>query len=306
VFHTAISSAQTITETFGTGANAFSMDFVTIGNPGNSADTTGNPNPVGSVSYIYNMAKYEVSREMIEKANSQGGLNISLQDMSSNGGNGLLKPATGISWNEAARFVNWLNTSKGYQAAYNFASSGSNDNISLWGSGQSSGSNLFRHKNAFYFLPSDDEWYKAAYGSPVGTWYNFPTGSDSVPTPVAGGTSPGTAVYLQPFNQGPADITNAGGLSLYGTMAQGGNVWELIESAADLTNDDGSERRALRGSPWEHVDDGYLHPTTRFTPQATDEYLNTGFRVASVPEPSALSLLAVGLGGLAVMRRRRS
>jgi hypothetical protein len=31
-----------------------------------------------------------------------------------------------------------------------------------------------------------------------------------------------------------------------------------------------------------------------------------GFRIASVPEPSALSLLAIGLGGLAMMRRRRS
>jgi hypothetical protein len=30
------------------------------------------------------------------------------------------------------------------------------------------------------------------------------------------------------------------------------------------------------------------------------------FRIVSVPEPSALSLLAVGLGGLAMMRRRRS
>jgi hypothetical protein len=33
---------------------------------------------------------------------------------------------------------------------------------------------------------------------------------------------------------------------------------------------------------------------------------NLGLRVAAVPEPSAFSLLAVGLGGLAMMRRRRS
>jgi hypothetical protein len=33
---------------------------------------------------------------------------------------------------------------------------------------------------------------------------------------------------------------------------------------------------------------------------------NLGFRVAAVPEPSALSLLAIGLGGLAMMRRRRA
>ena len=36
-------SAQLVTKSFGSGDNAFSMEFVTIGNPGNSADTTGSP-----------------------------------------------------------------------------------------------------------------------------------------------------------------------------------------------------------------------------------------------------------------------
>ena len=58
-----ICSAQTITETFGSGANAFTMDFVTIGNPNNAADTTGSPDPVGSVAYTYNLGKYEVSNK---------------------------------------------------------------------------------------------------------------------------------------------------------------------------------------------------------------------------------------------------
>jgi len=34
--------------------------------------------------------------------------------------------------------------------------------------------------------------------------------------------------------------------------------------------------------------------------------VDISFRIGSIPEPSALSLLAVGLGGLAMMRRRRS
>ena len=61
-----IASAQLVT--FGTDTNQFSMDFVTIGNPGNVADTTGDPNPVGAVAYSYQISKYEVSREMILKA----------------------------------------------------------------------------------------------------------------------------------------------------------------------------------------------------------------------------------------------
>ena len=30
-------------DTFGSGANSFNIDFVTIGNPGNANDTTGSP-----------------------------------------------------------------------------------------------------------------------------------------------------------------------------------------------------------------------------------------------------------------------
>ena len=165
-----VAQSQTITETFGSGENQFSIDFVEIGNPGNAADTTGSPKPAGSVAYTYNIGKYEVSRDMVLKASSAVGLGVTLADMTSYGGNGLDRPAVGISWNEAARFVNWLNTSKGYQAAYNFTTSGANDNITLWGAGQYSGSNQYRHKDAYYFLPTLDEWYKAAYGSPSGTW----------------------------------------------------------------------------------------------------------------------------------------
>jgi len=81
-------------ESFGSGANQFTMDFVTIGNPGNAADTTGSPNPVGSVAYTYNLGKYEVSRDMITKANSAGGLGITIDNLNGLGGNGVNKPAS--------------------------------------------------------------------------------------------------------------------------------------------------------------------------------------------------------------------
>jgi hypothetical protein len=250
-----------VIQTFGNGANQFSIEFVRIGNPGNAADTTGSPNPAGRVNYVYNIGKYEVSRDMITKANAAGSLGITLADMSSLGGNGANRPATGISWIEAARFVNWLNTSQGYQAAYNFTGSGANDNITLWGEGQYSESNPFRHKHAIYFLPSLDEWYKAAYGSPGGTWYDYATGSNSVPSAVANGAS--GAVYGQPIPQGPADITNAGGLSAWGTMAQGGNAWEWNESAYDGSNDSPSEDRELRGGAYNNDSGVYLVASDR-------------------------------------------
>jgi len=314
-------SATSLLETFGSGSNQFSINFVTIGNPGNSADTTGAPNPAGSVGYTYNLGKHEVSRDMINMANTAGGLGITMADMSAYiGGNFASRAATGISWNEAGRFVNYLNTSKGYQAAYNFTTGGSNDNITVWGAGQYSGSNQFRHKDAVFVLPSLDEWYKGAYGSSGGTWYDFATGSNSRnsgpgytdPTSVISGTAAGSAVYSRAPLQGPTDVILAGGLSPYGTMGQGGNVYEWTESAFDGVNNSAGEARELRGgswtSSWEEIESlsriPFANETTRGgSTTAQNDY---GFRVAMVPEPSALSLLAVGLGGLALVRRRRS
>jgi len=281
------------------------MEFVTIGNPNNAADTTGSPNPAGSVAYTYNLAKYEVSRDQITKANSAGSLGITLAEMGSYGGNGLLKPATGISYYEAAKYVNWLNTSTGGTAAYKFDGSG---NFQLWSAGDAgyNANNMFRNSLAKYVIASSNEWYKGAYGNLNGTWNDYPTGSNFAPTAVVSGTTANTAVYGQSVSTGPADITNAGGLSAYGTMGQGGNVWELMETAYDGTNNTAGESRELRGGSWNEFS-VYLDASSRVFQSTSDGSMATvGFRVASVPEPSALSLLAIGLSGLALVRRRRS
>jgi len=300
--------AQVIT--LGTGVNAFSIDFVQIGNPGNAADTSGSPNPAGSVSYIYSIGKYEISREMIDKANLIANLGITLADMTSYGGNGAKKPATGIGWYEAARFVNYLNESFGRQAAYKFDANG---NFQMWSPTDAgyNGNNQFRNNLAMFFLPSSHEWYKAAYGSPSGTWYKYPTGSNTAPRAVVSGTDPNTAVL--PLISSPpnysADIDQAGGLSAWGTMAQGGNTWEWTESAFDGINDSVSENREVRGGSAGSAggpDFSSLMSTVRYDDTILREPNDLGFRVAMIPEPSAVSLLAIGLGALAMMRRLRS
>jgi len=297
-------SAQLVTESFGTGANAFTMDFVTIGNPNNAADTTGSPNPAGSVAYTYNLGKYEVSRDMITKANSAGNLGITLQDMTSYGGNGVNQPATGVTWNEAAIYVNWLNTSTGGTAAYNFVSG----TFQLWSSTDAgyNANNMYRNSLAKYVIASTDEWFKAAYGKADGSWSNFPNGSDSAPTAVASGTDANTAVYSQSASTGPADITNAGGLSPYGTMAQGGNVFEWNETAKDGINNIAGETRELRGGSW-NFDSSFLVASYRLFNGPTDVGNDLfGFRVASVsvPEPSTGLLVVLGLSGLLLKRRK--
>jgi hypothetical protein len=310
------------TVTFGSGANTFTMDFATIGNPGNAADTTGFPNPAGSVGYEYGIGKFEVSRDMITKYNSAFGtansLEISLADMTSFGGNGANKPATGVSWNEAARFVNWLNTSTGNQAAYKFTTGGVNDNIALWNSGGAGydSSNRYRNSLAKYVLPSYNEWYKAAYYDPsknsgAGGYWDYPTGSDAEPTAVASGTAAGTAVFGHPQTQGPADVNQAGGLSSYGVMGLGGNVWDLEESSFDLANSSGSSVRGVRGGPWIHPSNVLLSSYRLNGDLPGFEGAYVGFRVVSldsppsvVPEPSMMVIGTVlGIGGLIAKRR---
>jgi hypothetical protein len=57
-------------DSFRIGVNAFNIEFVTIGHPDRAADSTGNPNRAGSVPYVYRMSKFEVSEDIITKANS--------------------------------------------------------------------------------------------------------------------------------------------------------------------------------------------------------------------------------------------
>jgi formylglycine-generating enzyme required for sulfatase activity len=297
------------TITFGSGGNTFSMEFVTIGNPNNTADTTGTPNPAGRVTYTYDIGKFEVSEDMINKFNASQSLQIT-QDT-----RGTAKPATRVSWNEAARFVNWLNTSTGGFAAYKFTTSGVKDNIAVWTAADTldyDATNPYRSKRATYVLPSYNEWYKAAYYNPTNsTYYDFPNGSNTAPTAVAGGTTAGTAVYNQ---YGPADVNLAGGLSPYGVMGLGGNVYEWEESSFDLTNSSGSSSRGYRGGNWGFYVTFDLSSSSRNNVSPTYEDWAVGFRVASlsssappaVPEPSMMVIGTLfGLGGFMANRRMK-
>jgi formylglycine-generating enzyme required for sulfatase activity len=211
--------------------------------------------------------------------------------------------------------VNWLNTSTGGFAAYKFTTPGVNDNIALWTPADTldyDALNPFRSLRTNYVLPSVDEWYKAAYYDPSSaTYFDYPTGSNTPPTPVSGGTAANTAVYSQPsFGQGPADITNAGGLSPYGVMGLGGNVWELEETPNSTLPSLPSSGRILRGGDW---DDGAIlfKSSTRpnsFSPGS--ESISVGFRVvslssAAVPEPSSMVIWSM-MSVSSLMYRRRT
>lgn len=133
--------------TFGSGADQFTITTVTVGNAGNSGDIATTYNWIGSqtpgsVSYNYEVMKYQVTRGMVFKFNNQNDASSGSRDITldfgyntsstestvfnphrfvtygdtSSGYKDTL-PASGISALEAAQFVNWLNVDAGYSAA---------------------------------------------------------------------------------------------------------------------------------------------------------------------------------------------
>ena len=274
--------AETITH----GTTAINMDFVTVGNPGNGPDTTGSPNPCGSVGYLYNIGKYEV---MADQWAAVIAADPNVGDAGNWSGS---QPTGGTSWHEAAKFCNWLTTGHYNQGYY-----------AIDGSGDATPNALAHDAYAAlhgttYFIPTNDEWYKAAYfDGTAGVYYDYPTGSNSIPDGIdfAGDTA-FDAVFAQDHNQNqPNSVTNSGVASPYGTIAQGGNVWEWNEAAI------GSLYRDIRaGSFNEYSGYGYLASSYRYEYTATSQASNVGFRVASVPEPGSLIMLA-GLALTAVL-----
>ena len=112
-------------------------------------------------------------------------------------------------------------------------------------------------------------------------------------------------MYNQATAQGPADITNAGGLSPYMVMGLGGNVREWEETEFDLVNNSPSSARGVRGGDWFFFSN-FLSASNRFSNIPTREYSDVGFRVASIPEPSSAVLLMLASVGLWQRRKRLS
>ena len=108
---------------------------------------------------------------------------------------------------------------------------------------------------------------------------------------------------------GPADVNNAGSLSSYGTMAQGGNAMEWQE--IDRPNLAPFRGGSFYGHIYQESGSTDIHLSKEmpwgenYAPSDIENF-DMGFRIASVPEPSSLSLLLAGGAVLAAAKRRRS
>ncbi len=114
-------------DTFGTGGNQFTIDFVPISgstNPTVAQTVAGQLDGFGIVDYDYRMAVYEVTNAQWDKFEASLGVPVtgdpssaydeSFYDWRTGTTN---VPTNEVSWYEAAQFVNWLNPSTGHQAA---------------------------------------------------------------------------------------------------------------------------------------------------------------------------------------------
>jgi hypothetical protein len=278
-------------DTFGSGTNTFTIDFVDIGNPGNGDDRGAGggsySSPHGGVDYIYRMGVTEVPQDWITKATRLGMTSVTAGAWTGS------RPAANMTWYEGAAFVNWLNTSKGYQPAYDLTFSGG-WKMKLWTNSQAwqaGGQNLYRHKDAFYFLPSEDEFYKAAFHKNDGVtsnYWDYATGSNTIPKAVASGTGAGTVVYNQGDASPPATVDNTGGLSPYGTRGQTGNVGEFKESAYDGLNNSPTKSRVRGGGRW-YFDQSQLDSSFRVEHDPSYTSAGVGFRVASASTPIVMN-----------------
>ncbi len=214
------------------------------------------------------------------------------------------RPVNYVSWGDAARFANWLHNGQptGPQdltttedGAY-FLNGATSDAALLA---------VTRKSNWKWAIPTEDEWYKAAYhknDGVTGNYFDYPTSSNSVPGRDLNDVSGNNANYYgSPFPiQSPYYTTVVGEFqnsdSPYGTFDQGGNVWEWNEAVLY------GSYRGLRGGSFYYTGN-YLPASYRYNYYPTYEHYGVGFRVSEVPEPASLAILAFGGIGMLVRRR---
>jgi formylglycine-generating enzyme required for sulfatase activity len=302
---------------------AVTFSWAVVGNPGNPTDPIHNydgTSGYGSVSYTYQISTTDVTAaqyiQFLNAADPSGvnpnGIYSGATDaeygvaFNSAGASGAKysvvaghanQPIVDVTWNDAARFVNWLSNGQG--------SGGTETGVY-----DMSQPLPPRNPNATIFLPTENEWYKAAYydaTSGSGKYWEYATRSNLDPP---NSPPPGLSNWANYYNggytlAGPDHLTDVGAYnkakSYYGTFDQTGDVYEWTDTAWDVTLY--GYFRVIRGGSWDSTlsDIGRGYHVNEGT--ASDSF-DLGFRVAgSVPEPTASFFLPTLT--LATLRRGR-
>jgi formylglycine-generating enzyme required for sulfatase activity len=314
---------------------AVQIETVLVGNAGNAADTqimSDGTTGYGAVPYEYRIGKYEVTNaqwvEFLNTVDPMGtnerrlydpGMTLGPTpqfggiDFHASAANGSkyatqagreTHPVLYVTWYRAIRFANWLHNGQGSgdteTGAYTLGPLLFPSAVPL------NGKDIARNPGARWFLPSEDEWYKAAYhknDGVTGNYWDYPTRSDIAPSDdlPPGGTNsaniraplePVLAVGSYPLTYGP-----------YGAFDQAGNVSEWNEALLSYGSNLSQVTRGQRDGAASQRGASQCHGGGN----SGCGSIYWGFRVASaptvVPEPSTALLLS-GVAVALVTRRR--
>jgi formylglycine-generating enzyme required for sulfatase activity len=206
------------------------------------------------------------------------------------------RPVNYVSWADAVRFANWL---------HNGQPTGAQDlNTTEDGSYFINGASEFddgqlevvvREPDATWVVPTDDEWYKAAYhknDGVTGNYWNWPTGTDSF-APFSNDLVDPDPGHHATYRIGAGDYTvgspywrteageHENSASPYGTFDQGGNVMEFTETIGMI-----AETRRMRGGSWNMAGTNLFVSEIDDVMHSSDQFNDLGFRLANLAEPS--------------------
>jgi sulfatase modifying factor 1 len=308
------------------------MDMVAIGNPGNPGNSAAGG--LGAVAEVFQLSRYETTNQQyVDFLNTVGGSNpngIFNSNMAIDALGGIVQdgspgnftyavksgtnpqgvayanaPVNFVSWFSAARFVNWLNNGLSSDPA-------TLETGAYTLNGQTTGALPSRNVGATFFLPSLNEWYKAAFHDSVnggGNYFNWGLADNTKPdNDVTDLTLLNAANYGGTFTPtlGPLEVGSYAGMSSYGLFDMMGNIAEMTDTLGNNANRFLAVSGSYATQPLNFDGFSAFYSPSNVGGTATTGQI--GFRVAAVPEPSTYALLAAsaaGLGGFSWVKRRR-
>jgi formylglycine-generating enzyme required for sulfatase activity len=289
------------------------MQFVAIGNPSNGGDplrNTDGTSGYGSVDYSFHIGKYEVSNEQYSRflnAVARTDLNgLYSPSMGSDAVGGIVrlgtpgnytymtkkasanKPAVYVRFHQALRFCNWLHN--GMPSGSQESATTEDGAYTITAAGLAANT-ITRNPGARFFIPSENEWYKAAYYDPArggsGGYWLYPTQSDSAPAMALADAignirnqslNVANCLAGAVWNNQNGNVTTVGSggpgsESAYGAADLGGNVWEWNEAII------GSNRGLRGGCIYDYAET--LGANNRFATNPNADFVGLGFRVAA-------------------------
>jgi sulfatase modifying factor 1 len=315
---------------------AITIDMVTVGNPGNAADDRSGYGGYGKVDYTYKMGTFEVTTAQytaflnavaaddtyglyntnmwsnamgckIERLGTAGSYTYQVAADRAN------RPVNYVSWGDSARFVNWLHNGQptGAQGL------GTTEDGAYYLNGANTittlGPSAIQRKNdAKYFLPTIDEWYKAAFYDPQKSggpgYWDYATRTDTQPANQLLSPDPGNTANYNNGGQtlgSPYYCTPVGefenSASAYGTFDQDGNICEWLGSGGGTGE---SSFYYYKGGSFVHTFGSLKANDTKSYNPLTENYI-MGIRIAApVPEPGTITLLLAALVAAWLWKRR--